>query len=601
MLVVIAGAGPTGLTAANLLGKAGIETLLLEHNAGLSHHPKAITIDDEGLRICQALGLRDAILEHTLLDIQAHYVSQGHYLAKVAPTDQRNAYPLISTFHQPAFEATLLKGLERFDCVKVLFKHTVESLVQDEHGLTLMVRTPGNTLLHIKCAYLLACDGSKSTIRNLLGIPMRPPTWYDLLASEETPRFSGFSGKHSAHQGSAHGKNGLTESSNAQFCEGAFSVRAPQVQATRPYLTQQWLVVDCINDDSSASAVIFFCNPQRPAVTVPSPYGGRRWEFMLLPGERPQDMLSSSVIHSLIKQTQATQPKDAADTINTMRLQIIRQAIYTFESALAVSFSSGERIFLLGDAAHLMPPFGGQGMNSGLRDAYNLCWKLQMVIQEQADPSLLATYQQERIPHVAQMILFSSLLGSLIMPTSRSLAYLRDLFFQCINTIPPVREALSEMRVKPQPRYTKGFLLPSQHQPGKALIGALLPQPQVLASDGRRILLDDVLGDGFTLLRLYENPQKAFAGLRGEIWQRLEVRAVCVLPGGTPLMDTSTQQGVDSRYISIIDIDQQLSTFLHHNRDLFVLVRPDRYVMSVFSAEQADSFAMDLENVTWPD
>src|SRR5713226_9960428 len=106
--VIIAGAGPTGLTAANLLGMLGIDALVLERNAGLIDCPKAISIDDEGLRVCQAMGLVNAVIENMLLDIEAHYISGKRYLAKVASTSKRNGYPFISTFHQPEFEATLL-------------------------------------------------------------------------------------------------------------------------------------------------------------------------------------------------------------------------------------------------------------------------------------------------------------------------------------------------------------------------------------------------------------------------------------------------------------------------------------------------------------
>src|SRR5258706_4864168 len=112
--VIIAGAGPTGLTAANLLGMLGIDALVLERNSGLSDCPQAIAIDDEGLRICQAMGLSKAVIENVLLGIDAHYISGKHYLGRVAPTSLRNGYPLISTFDQPEFEATLLQGLKRF-------------------------------------------------------------------------------------------------------------------------------------------------------------------------------------------------------------------------------------------------------------------------------------------------------------------------------------------------------------------------------------------------------------------------------------------------------------------------------------------------------
>src|SRR5712691_7410040 len=119
--VIIVGAGPTGLMMGNLLGMLGIETLILERNADLSDCPKAISLDDEGLRICQAEGLSETVINNLLFDIYAHYISAGRLFAKVAPTSRRNGYPLISTFHQPEFEAILLEGLKRFACVNVRF------------------------------------------------------------------------------------------------------------------------------------------------------------------------------------------------------------------------------------------------------------------------------------------------------------------------------------------------------------------------------------------------------------------------------------------------------------------------------------------------
>src|SRR5581483_9010397 len=140
---------------------------------------------------------------------------------------------------------------------------------------------------------------------------------------------------------------------------------------------QRWLVVDCVEDAADQTApIIFFCNPSRPAVTVPAPQGGRRWEFMLLPGEREEDLLNPKTIEALIQQARAVSLPQAT----SQPYSIYRRAIYTFHAAIAARFAQG-RIFLLGDAAHMMPPFGGQGMNSGLRDAHNLCWKLALVLQ----------------------------------------------------------------------------------------------------------------------------------------------------------------------------------------------------------------------------
>ncbi len=483
----------------NLLGMYGIDALILERNAGLSDCPKAISLDDEGLRICQSMGLIHAVVENVLLDIDAHYISGKRYLAKVAPTSKRNGYPLISTFHQPEFEATLLHGLKRFPCVSVQFQHTVEMFEQSDTGVVLSVRTPEGILRTLECSYLLACDGAKSAIRRQLNISMQGSTY-----------------------------------------------------------AQKWLVIDTINDDDPSAVAKFFCNPDRPAVTVPAPHASRRWEFMLLPGEREEDLLRDEKIRTLIQQVGGSQHP-----------QISRRCIYTFHAALAQTFSKG-RVYLLGDAAHLMPPFGGQGMNCGLRDAHNLCWKLQMVLQGQANPVLLDTYSQERHAHVAQLIWFSKFLGTIILPTSKPIALLRDSIFLTLNTIPAIREYLTEARIKPQPRYKKGFMLLDGSKESKALAGMMLPQPEVKTSQGNTTLLDNILGNGFALLRLHHKPEEAFASLKAGIWQHLGVR--------------------------FVSIENEFDNFHLNQRNLFILVRPDRYIYGVFREEHADAFAAAFQN-----
>jgi 3-(3-hydroxy-phenyl)propionate hydroxylase len=482
----------------NLLGTFGIDVLILERNAGLSDLPKAISIDDEGLRICQAMGLNHAVIEDVLLDIDAHYISGKRYLTKVSPTSKRNGYPLISTFHQPEFEATLLHGLKRFPCVSIQFQHTVETFEQSDTDVVLSVRTPEGILKTFTCAYLLACDGAKSSIRRQLGISMRGMTF-----------------------------------------------------------SQKWLVIDTINDTDPSTAAVFFCNPNRPAVTVPAPHDSRRWEFMLLSGEREEELLCDEKIRALIQQVGGSRNP-----------QIIRKYIYTFHAAIAQTFSKG-RVFLLGDAAHLMPPFGGQGMNCGLRDAHNLGWKLQMVLQGLASPALLDTFNQECHEHVAELIWLSKFLGTIIMPTSKVLAMLRDSIVLTLNAIPTIREYLTEARIKPQPRYKKGFMHFDSSRESKAFTGMMLPQPEVITSQGKTTLFDNILGPGFALLHLQYNHEEAFASLNADIWQRLGVR--------------------------FISIENELDGFSLNQRNLFILVRPDRFIYGVFREDHANSFASALQ------
>ncbi len=514
--VIIVGAGPTGLAAGNLLGMMGIDTLILECDAGLSEYPKAISIDDEGLRICQAMGLQHAVMEHALLDIEAHYLSGEHLLARVAPTSRRNGFPLISTFHQPTLEAILRNGLKRFACVSIQFQSEVERFEQQSGGVVVTVNTPGesgsgSSSRSIECAYLLACDGGKSSIRRALNIAMRGSTY-----------------------------------------------------------AQKWLVIDTEQDTDSSTAARFFCNPDRPAVTVPAPQLGRRWEFMLLPGETEEDLLQAGRAHQLIRQSGGM-----------FAPQITRRVVYTFHAASAATYSQG-RVFLLGDAAHMMPPFGGQGMNCGLRDAHNLCWKLRLALQGLAHSSLLESYSVERRQHTKQLIRLSTFLGNIVMPTSKPLALLRDAVFRALNSIPAIRHFLSEAGIKPQPRYTKGFLLfgpvgtrfiasfTSSVLPfTTSMTGMMLPQPEIVVDEGKKTLLDNALGPGFALLRLHDDPQTAFAMLKSDIWQRLDVRFVAM--------------------------QNYVEDFPLRNPDLFVLVRPDRYVLGIFKEAQEGAFAARLQ------
>src|SRR5579884_91410 len=527
--VAIIGAGPTGLMAANLLGGAGIDTILLERNAGLSDYPKAIAIDDEGLRICQAAGLKDEILRTVLPGIHAYYLSGGRFLARVAPTGRRNGYPPLSSFHQPTFEAVLLKGLERYPGVTALFRHNVESFEQDEESVWLTVRAQDGAQLTIICAYALACDGARSSTRQARGIAMRP--------------------------------TGLLRG-----------------------VDQRWLVVDCVNDDDPTTAAIFFCNPNRPAVTIPAPGHRRRWEFMLLPGEREEDLLDQGRIQALIQQARATQPRSARNGQSGTPAQIIRQMVYTFHALEATRFSQG-RVFLLGDAAHLMPPFAGQGMNSGLRDAHNLGWKLAMALQGLAGPALLDSYQLERRAHAEAMIRMSVQLGKVVMTRSRARAALRDAFFRSIGQWGPVRRYIDEMRYKPAPRYRQGLLIGSDPH----LAGSMLPQPQVILLDGHVHLLDDALGPGWALLAPTQGDTDPFAGLREPLWSDLNATHVLVSPA-----EQWPRQQPGS--IPVVDMQHVLVPELWGAGPRFVLVRPDRYIAGAFTLQEEQAAAQQLSH-----
>ena len=492
---LIVGAGPTGLALGNLLGMYGLDVLIIERNHELSTIPKAISLDDEGLRVCQAMGLAEVVQAQLLPDLEARYISGQTLLARVAPTVQRHGYPLISTFHQPDFEQALYASLARFPSVSVRFGHTLEAFAQGQAGVVVRVRSSTGELCEFEGAYLLACDGAKSTVRAQLHLPLRGKTY-----------------------------------------------------------EQPWVVVDTLDDPDSSSAIRFFCEPGRPAVNVPAPGSRRRWEFMVLPGERAEDLLLQEHLHTLIQQAGGP-----------LHPHIARAAVYIFSAALAQRFQQG-RVFLLGDAAHLMPPFGGQGLNCGLRDAHNLAWKLWLTLQGLAGPSLLASYTRERRAHARQMIRLSRFLGALIMPTQRPRAALRDTLFSMINVLPSARAFLSEARIKPAPRYREGFF----QRGNRSLSGLLLPQPEVHTATGQQHLLDEQLGPGFALLC----PDIASLNMCAQLtatptWRYLETRLL--------LMDDALRRALPS------------------SKDHCLLVRPDRFIYGAFRAEQAAAFVLAFE------
>ena len=179
-------------------------------------------------------------------------------------------------------------------------------------------------------------------------------------------------------------------------CCGARSFTRRLMGATQIDLEfdEPWLVVDVVLDEPDPAPnhrTIQVCDPARPHTIVPMPWPRRRFEFMLLPGEDAEAMNQPSVIADLM-----------SPYLSTDQAHVERSAVYTFHGLISKEWRRG-RILLAGDAAHQMPPFLGQGMCSGIRDALNLAWKLDAVVRG-ADHSLLDTYQPERSPHVQSIV-----------------------------------------------------------------------------------------------------------------------------------------------------------------------------------------------------
>ncbi|MFM7271349.1 MAG: bifunctional 3-(3-hydroxy-phenyl)propionate/3-hydroxycinnamic acid hydroxylase [Actinomycetes bacterium] len=258
-------------------------------------------------------------------------------------------------------------------------------------------------------------------------------------------------------------------------CDGARSLVRSAIGTELEDLgfDQPWLVVDVMlrGPADLPARPTQYCTPSRPATFIPSAGAHRRWEFMLLPDEDPAAMETPARIRELI-----------GPWVDPDAVEIIRSAVYSFHALIARGWRSG-RVLLAGDAAHQMPPFLGQGMCAGFRDAANLEWKLTRVLRGTADPAILDTYESERSPHVRAIIEQAVAAGRIIQTTDPVEAAARDAF-------------LLDPSVPAPPPPGLPLLGPGLGDPEDPLRGARLPQP--LGPDGDR--RDDLLGDEAALI-----------------------------------------------------------------------------------------------------
>jgi len=259
--------------------------------------------------------------------------------------------------------------------------------------------------------------------------------------------------------------------------------------------------------------------------------------------------------------------------------------VYTFHARMADRWREG-RIFLAGDAAHLSPPFAGQGMNSGVRDAHNLAWKLAAVLRGKLGAGLLDTYEQERRKHAWEMILLAMRMGKVMMPRSLWSAFALQAAFRLLSVVPPARTYFAEMKYKPKPRFESGFLARPSKDGRSALLGRLFPQPEVRGADGNG-LLDDFLGSGFALVSLPQTAPALFDQLPPGLWEPLGIRRVAIRAAGD-------LNPAPSSVTSVFDAGGDLQRVMKHLPPGLALIRPDRYVAAYL---QAENLGADLREV----
>ena len=306
---------------------------------------------------------------------------------------------------------------------------------------------------------------------------------------------------------------------------------------------EPWLVIDTIVKDENGLPAhgLQMCDPKRPTTVMPMAPLRRRWEFMLLPRETAEEMLDDARVEALLK-----------PWVRPGQAEIVRKAVYRFHGLVAKEWRKGS-VMLAGDAAHQMPPFMGQGMCSGIRDADGLAWRLASVVRGEASPALLDSYQQEREPHVRAIIELAIFMGRVVCALDPAAAAERDRGMlaqraahgQADDPTPPPMETLKS-----------GCLMPS------ARAGHLFPQAmQACSAEGVCGRLDDLLGPGFWLIA-----RDADATGAGISW-----------PSGVKV-------AVLDRDVS--DESGRLNEWLEATGAPAVMVRPDRYVFGTGTSDE---------------
>lgn len=453
--VVIVGAGPVGVAAATFLAQHGVQCVVLDRWAEVYPQPRAVHLDDEVMRIVGRLGIaeRFAAISRPAQGLQLRDPNMN-VLAQFRRERREtvNGYPQANMFDQPEFETLLRANL----------KHYPHAVLRGDAEVTGVVQVGAE---RAEVAFVDRVSGRKYRLeaRFLLG------------------------------------------------CDGANSMVRASIGASMRDMgfEQRWLVVDVTTDAEldQWDGVHQVCDPRRAGTFMrvgPSRY---RWEFRLLPDETADDFGTVETLHPLIRPW--------VDGIAPQRLRLVRVADYTFRAQVADRWRR-DNIFLLGDAAHLTPPFIGQGLCAGLRDAMNLGWKLAGVVNGWLPQAVLDSYERERKPHARYMICFALAMGLTMTAGGRVGDLLRRAVLPRLQLIPGVRDKIVDSTTPAL--HSSALVLRRGRR--RRLTGRLCPNP-VLAGRQR---FDEAVGPRFAVVTSapVSDTQRAELARRGAVVVEVE-------------------------------------------------------------------------------
>lgn len=505
--ISIVGCGPVGATLANLLADYGHSVAIFERETEIYRAPRAIHVDDEALRVFQNIGISEKIKDGIVPFYEMQFLSaKGKVLLEIcAPSD-----------HQPY----------GFALSNWFFQPTLET-------------------------ELRAAFQQKKEVKWFEGYEVNEVEEKDggaILKAVDTKTQEAIEVQSKYIIGCDGGKSKVRKWMNVQFENLDFD--------------QAWMVVDTFVKSEKDLALLpalhqQTCDPYRPITYVPGVGKHRRFEFMLRADETPESISKPEKVTALIQQF-----------IDPTKLEIVRSAVYTFHGLTIKEWKKG-KLILAGDSAHQMPPFAGQGMCSGIRDAHNLAFKLDLVLNGQANEGLLDTYQEERKPHVTTISEKAIMMGKAIQSKSRGGIVTRNFLFFLARNFKFIQDKLNEDAIK-KLAYKNGFL-GNQH----SLSGHLTIQPKVQQGDNTPVLLDEMLGNQFALMTTHPIQKEQVNHFKNKINGQVFI------------------VGQDFTSMDYLD-------WMQANKMEFIIIRPDRYIFDAGELKDLDKVLNALYDFLTP-
>ena len=509
--VAIVGLGPTGAMLANLLGQYGWSVIGLERDMEIYPATRAIHFDDECMRIFQVAGLSREVesTSEPFLEMELKRTAHGKPLLKLQVDNQEHPYGYASAWW--------------------FHQPTFE-----EHLRAGLKRYP-----NVLSFFGVAVDEITQTAERVVASGQRQS-----------------------------GERVRVEAKFLVGCDGgrSFVRKSAGITFDSANFDQNWVVVDTKTrtgkkDKSLPPNHAQICDPGQPTTYVPVAGPHYRWELMVTGGKSIEEATDPALVRRQI-----------GAHVDLEKIEIVRIASYNFHALWATSWVS-RRVILAGDAAHQMPPFLGQGMCAGIRDAHALSWRLNLILSGRSNAGILGHYFRERSVHVREIIQGAIFLGSLIQTQNRLVAFLRDnLIFRAVSLFAPSRRAFLKAINRKRP-LKNGCLGRSP------LAGHLALQPPITLPDGTIELLDEALGRDFVVL-----------ARKGTI-----VRHQMVLNDLRRAIPLSILEfGDGSERAAISDHTGVLKRWFHEHGIDFVLIRPDRYVFDAGLSSKLDEAVRGL-------